>query len=564
VSFRIRVLVAFLPVAVVPLVVFGLGARSVARERLTEEYRTRVEAAARGIRQDLRRRGDDVDRRLVALRDEAVADNRLRRALVGVRAERPYLLDYAGGAMRLAGLDMLQLQNNRGRILSSGHFRNEYDRFAPGIHLLLQVVPDRMALVRARTPDGSFLVLARARTFRVGSQTLGFAGGMTLDTGFVAALAADRELRVALITPHDTLASRGADSTDQVVAQVVVPYIDEAAFGGLAAARIVVSHSLGALETWRSGLDEWFRTAALISIAAALLLALWVSFQVSRPLAQLAARTEAVDFDRLDAEFPIERHDEIGALARVLHGLMSRLRSGTARLREMERRATIGELAQQVNHDVKNGLAPLRHFFRHLWRVADQRPRDLPRVVEDRRAAVASGLEYLEGLAANYARLTTAVERRPCDVEAAVRETLAGLPVPEHVQVVHHLGSGIPAVAADPIVLRRILENLLRNAVDSINGTAGVVSVTTAVVPGENAVPPGVRITVADTGKGMTAAERDRAFEAFYSTKPGGTGLGLTIVRRLVHDLGGRVAITPRDGAGTAFVVELPGSRDDA
>ncbi|HXV90917.1 MAG TPA: hypothetical protein VD707_06065, partial [Gemmatimonadales bacterium] len=180
-SFRIRVLLAFLPVALVPLIVFGLGARGVARERLTEQYQRRVETLANGIRDDLRRRSDDVDRRLEALRDEAVADNRLRRALTGVRAERPYLLDYASGAMRLAGLDMLLLQNDRGRVMSSGHFRNEFDRFPPAIHLMLQAVPGHMALVRVRAPGGPFLVLARAETFRVGEQTLGFAGGTALD-----------------------------------------------------------------------------------------------------------------------------------------------------------------------------------------------------------------------------------------------------------------------------------------------------------------------------------------------------------------------------------------------
>jgi signal transduction histidine kinase len=90
------------------------------------------------------------------------------------------------------------------------------------------------------------------------------------------------------------------------------------------------------------------------------------------------------------------------------------------------------------------------------------------------------------------------------------------------------------------------------------------VSVTTEVVPGENDVPPAVRITVADTGKGMSPVERDRAFEAFYSTKPGGSGLGLTIVRRLVLDLGGRVRIESANGQGTAFVVELPGDRHAA
>lgn len=564
-SFRVRVLLAFLPVALVPLIVFGLGARGVARERLTEQYQRRVETLANGIRDDLRRRSDDVDRRLEALRDEALADNRLRRALMGVRAERSYLLDYARGAMRLAGLDMLLLQNDRGRVMSSGHFRNEFDRFPPAIHLMLQAVPGRMALVRVRAPDGPFLVLARAATFRVGDQTLGVSGGVALDEGLVAALAPDGELRVQLITPHDTLASRGADTTaERVVAEVTVPYIDAAAFGGISPARIVVSHSLGALETWRSGLDEWFRTAVLVSIGVALLLALWVSFTVTRPLARLAAQTAAVDFDRMEGEFPEARRDEIGALGRVLNGMMARLRAGTGRLREAERRATIGELAQQVNHDVKNGLAPLRQFFRHIWRVARDRPGDLARVVQERKEAVESGLGYLEGLAANYARLQTPLDQAPCDVNAVVRETVATAPVPEHARVDHRLGGNIPAVPADRIVLRRILENLLRNAIESLEAGTGVVSVTTEVVPGENDVPPAVRITVADTGKGMSPVERDRAFEAFYTTKPGGSGLGLTIVRRLVLDLGGRVRIESANGQGTAFVVELPGERDAA
>jgi signal transduction histidine kinase len=104
----------------------------------------------------------------------------------------------------------------------------------------------------------------------------------------------------------------------------------------------------------------------------------------------------------------------------------------------------------------------------------------------------------------------------------------------------------------------------VRNGIDSLDSGPGVVSVTTELVPGENDVPPGVRITIADTGKGMTTDEREHAFEAFYTTKPGGSGLGLTIVRRLVLDLGGQVRIASQNGSGTSFVVELPGSRDAA
>jgi signal transduction histidine kinase len=68
-----------------------------------------------------------------------------------------------------------------------------------------------------------------------------------------------------------------------------------------------------------------------------------------------------------------------------------------------------------------------------------------------------------------------------------------------------------------------------------------------------------VRITVADTGRGMTQAELERAFDSFYTTKPGGTGLGLSVVRRLVLDANGSLRVETEPGKGSTFIVELPG-----
>jgi signal transduction histidine kinase len=128
-------------------------------------------------------------------------------------------------------------------------------------------------------------------------------------------------------------------------------------------------------------------------------------------------------------------------------------------------------------------------------------------------------------------------------------------PVPEHAQVVHRLAEGIPLVPAHPIVLRRIVENLVRNAVESLDGGHGAVRMATEATPG------GVRIRVADSGRGMSREELERAFEPFYTTKPTGSGLGLSIVRRLVADLGGTLTVSSEPGRGTEAVVELPVAR---
>ncbi|OLC06839.1 MAG: hypothetical protein AUH42_04740 [Gemmatimonadetes bacterium 13_1_40CM_70_11] len=118
------------------------------------------------------------------------------------------------------------------------------------------------------------------------------------------------------------------------------------------------------------------------------------------------------------------------------------------------------------------------------------------------------------------------------------------------------LADALPAVHTDPLVLRRTLENLVGNALDALEGRPGTVTVSTARVAADGR--PGIRITVADTGKGMTKQQLDKAFEGFYTTKPGGTGLGLSIVRRLVLDAGGSLRVETEPGTGTRVYVELP------
>jgi two-component system NtrC family sensor kinase len=114
------------------------------------------------------------------------------------------------------------------------------------------------------------------------------------------------------------------------------------------------------------------------------------------------------------------------------------------------------------------------------------------------------------------------------------------------------LANALPRVAADPLVLRRILENLVSNAVDSLGPEGGSVTIATESVAGG-----GVRITVTDTGSGMTREELSRAFDDFHTTKRGGTGLGLSIVRRLVTDLHGSLRIETEPGVGTTAIVTL-------
>ncbi len=491
-KFRTRLLISFGVVVLIPLLVFGLGIRREMSRSVIGQYDQRVKALVNVINADIARESDRIRSRLGALKTSIANDNSFRGAIV--RGEnRAYLLDYAGEAMRLAGLDFLQIQDDEGRVLSSGHFRNEFDRLGPAVA--------ETTLVRANTAEGPFLALVSGDSLLILGHRLRLIGGIAADSEFIARLARDPELGVGLVLPRDTT---NADSGKLVVREITLPYIDAAdGPGRVEQAHIVITRSSALLTALQRNVNLWFAAAVLVAALAALLLAGWLSTRISEPV--------------------------------------------EAGFRDMERRIAIGELARQVNHDVKNGLAPLRNVLRHLTQVARDTPAELPQVFAERQGTVESSISYLETLAANYAKLSPQSERRATDVNAVVRETIGASG-----SVRTKLAEGLPPVSADALVLRRVIENLLSNAVDSLEGKTGTVMVTTERGNGM------VRIAVSDTGRGMSKSELDHAFNDFYTTKPGGTGLGLSIVRRLVLDSNGSMKVETEPGKGSKFIVEIP------
>jgi signal transduction histidine kinase len=557
VSFRNRLFFATVLAVLVPLGALAYGVRRELERRLTTEYQERVGSMVSVIEADLARESGGVAARLAALASDLARDNRFRlAALRGDPSSRPYLLDYAGEAMRLSGLSMFQIQDSAGRILSSGHFRNEFDRLQPELPRFLAASRDTLALVRTRTPEGPLLALARIDSLRVGGRRFTLAGGIEAESRLIGRLTRSSDVSVGLVYPENE--SGSGSSRQRVLRDLRLPYLDLLGrpVGSVDTARLVVTQSLGTLEALRGSVNRWFLVALALTAAVALVVAAWLSSRISRPLRELAEKTSQIDLDRLDQSFESERTDEIGAFARLLGAMTQRLRISSARLREAERRAAVGDLARQVNHDIKNGLAPIRNVLRHLSQVAREDPGLLPGVFEDRKGTLDSSVEYLETLARNYDRLSPDLERRACDVNAIVKQVLHHT-VSDGTELHADLAEGLPNALGDSLMIRRILENLVGNAIDSVAGRAGA-AVTVATAPGGE--PGRLRITVADTGVGMTKSELDRVFNDFYTTKPSGSGLGLSIVRRLILDLNGTLRVETEPGAGTRVMVELPAS----
>jgi signal transduction histidine kinase len=546
VSFRARLFLVSTLAVLVPLAVLAFGVRREMDRRLGDEGRRRGAAAVGRLGVELARERERVMARLEALSRDLAADNRFRLGLLGQSASRAYVLDWAGGAMQLSGLSVLQVQDTAGRIVSSGHFRNEYDEVRGELPRFLAAVAPAPALVRFRTAEAPLLALAAVESVGVAGRPLTLVGGLAAEERFLRGLDPDPDLTVALAaTP-----GQGA-----VIGALAVPFLD-ALTGTADSARLVVTQSGVTLAALRRGLNTWVMVALGVTGLLAIILSAWLARVVSRPLTELADKTASIDLDRLDQDFATDRSDEIGALSRLLGEMTVRLRRAVAGLREAERRVAMGDLARQVNHDIKNGLVPIRNVLRHLDQVAREEPAALPGVFEERKATLESSVQYLDTLARNYARLAPAASPEQCDVNSVIAEVLqvprAGTPIRAE------LAEALPPVAVDRLMLRRVIENLVGNAADAAaarQGATVTVSTERARRDGQGSV---VRVHVTDTGSGMTKAELDSAFDDFHTTKEGGTGLGLSIVRRLVLDLGGSFRIETEPGTGTRATVEIP------
>lgn len=217
-------------------------------------------------------------------------------------------------------------------------------------------------------------------------------------------------------------------------------------------------------------------------------------------------------------------------------------------LAESERIASLGALAGGLAHEIKNPLAGLKMGL-YLLEQDGTDPRKLQRIQRD--------LRRIDDLVSGLLRFTHdggREEHAAIELRGFLQECIADLqPFAEDQEIQIHIEQADEElrVHASPSQLRVLLSNLLRNALDAA-GHGGAVRVTTTARGAE------IEVDIHDSGPGIPAGLEERIFEFTFSTKPGGTGLGLALARREAEHLGGRIEILPAATAGTLLRVVLP------
>lgn len=312
----------------------------------------------------------------------------------------------------------------------------------------------------------------------------------------------------------------------------------------------------------------YFRTFMAFSLAI-LFLTFLIGFFLARAttqrLAGLANATRRVAAGDLDHQIPLEGKDEIAELTRDFNAMIVDLKDTNARLAYLERVSTWQEIARRLAHEIKNPLTPILLAVQQLDNKFDDlhtNPKRYRRLVSTAMEIVGEEVDALRKLVrefSEFARLPRVTPQR-CDARLFVQDVLRTNPQFETHLAPYSVHGSPLMTSIDNVLMRRVMVNLLQNAVDAMRGMkkdpSGSLRVETRQLSHTQ-----LAIYVEDDGEGVPEANQARLFDPYFTTKEDGTGLGLAIVRKIVIDHGGDIrVISPLEDRekGTRFEILLP------
>ena len=321
--------------------------------------------------------------------------------------------------------------------------------------------------------------------------------------------------------------------------------------------------------------DEETALSMAVALGAAGLAVVGAAFiftlRTLRPLGVLRARARQVAGGDYAQRTGVTSHDEIGDLARELDAMAAAIQEREQRLIRSERLATVGRMAAQIAHEVRNPLASIGLNAELLGDEIGGDGEEGRRLI----GSIIGEIDRLTEITETYLRFAR-LPRPKLDVEdlgavvASVVDLARGELTQDGVEVRVVVQPNLPEVPADEGQVRQALINLVRNAREAMRDDARPVGAKRLEIS-VRAEAGRVAVRVRDSGPGIAQPDLERIFDPFFSTKERGTGLGLALVQQIVVDHGGQIEVSSVPGEGTTFTLWFPltagpegGRADDA
>ncbi|MDA8886860.1 HAMP domain-containing histidine kinase, partial [Bacteroidia bacterium] len=286
-----------------------------------------------------------------------------------------------------------------------------------------------------------------------------------------------------------------------------------------------------------------------------ILLAYIISKQISKPLVLIREKIAKTVLLGENELITYNRDDEIGQLVKQYNKMVMELEESANQMAETEREGAWREMAKQVAHEIKNPLTPMKLSVQHLQRAYDAGPSEkLDALFSKTSRLLIDQINSLSTLASEFGNFAQMPEDKfeVFDVSKILAGTADLFKQSENVEIFANISLDALTIA-DPEQIRRVFNNLIKNAIQAIpEGRKGKIQVQL------NSTNTEISIDIKDNGKGIPKELYKKVFVPNFSTKNSGMGLGLAICRKIVESAGGKVSFVSEVDKGTTFNVTLP------
>jgi len=295
-----------------------------------------------------------------------------------------------------------------------------------------------------------------------------------------------------------------------------------------------------------------------LSAISIFLIALWISSliakEITEPIRELVLGTYQLSSGNLDYKVDISAEDEIKTLADSFNIMAQKLRQNAEELKRAEKSAAWQEVAQKLAHEIKNPLTPIQLSAERLKRRYYSKPEGYEQILDECTETIIEEVEKLRRILDEFSQFARMPAINPIltNLNDIVMDSIKLYSeIPENIELITQYDDKIPNIMLDPDLTKRAFFNIIKNAIEAMEN-GGKLLINTQI--SEN----NAEIEFSDTGNGMSDEEIGKLFTPHFSTKRGGAGLGLTIVKKIIDDQNGNIKLMSEEGKGTTFIVSFP------
>ena len=225
---------------------------------------------------------------------------------------------------------------------------------------------------------------------------------------------------------------------------------------------------------------------------------------------------------------------------------------------QAQKNAAWGEVARRLAHEIKNPLTPIQLSAERLQlKLAEKLDSTDAAILQRSTRTIVQQVEAMKEMVDDFSEYAKPSKKQTVaiDLNLLIQEVLALYALKAGVKFRAHYQSGLQLINGDPVSIRQVLHNLIKNALEAV-GIEGLIEINVHRILKNNA--DFLEIALYDNGTGIKDDQLEKIFEPYVTTKSKGTGLGLAIVKKIIEDHGGAIWVDTGRKVGAGFIIQLP------